>query len=125
MGYLAPRAKWFHLIRFNDDKTRAIEMTKPSLPDINDLKGVIADYFDTMFPEHGSAVARDSVIAKCVEPFAKLISAWEMVDGYGAIEEQLWTAFMRDLFTMHGKSLSPEFEQALPDGPQSQNQFLH
>jgi len=86
-------------------------MKNVALPDVNDLESVIADYFDSMFPEMNLTTERENIIARCIKPFAHLVSTWEIVHANGKIEEQILTAFMRDVFSMRERCRSSDFEQ--------------
>jgi hypothetical protein len=75
-------------------------MANLALPDIHELDGVIADYFDALFPEMQSVAERASIIERCAEPFTQLIAMWESAHARGPVAEQIWRTFMRDLCLM-------------------------
>jgi hypothetical protein len=74
------------------------------LPDIHELDGVIADYFDMLFPEMEFAAERASIIESCMGPFTQLIAIWESVNARGPVEDRIWRTFMRDLCLMDESS---------------------
>jgi len=72
-------------------------MAERVLPDSNDVKAIIADYFDTLAPALDSNDEREKIITNCEKPFALLINAFEMLGTCGEAEKQILNAFLKDL----------------------------
>ena len=83
-------------------------MSTDVFPDVADLEGVVADYFDSLHPDGDATCDRGAVVSECMLPFAMLIKLWPRNEK----AELVWLAFIRDVLRMkvHFDENSP------PDG---------
>jgi hypothetical protein len=74
-----------------------IKMSRPFLPDVEDLESVVADYLDSLLPSRRFDDERDAIIRRCIPAFEQLMLLIQSANANGQTEEVLFAAFMRDL----------------------------
>jgi hypothetical protein len=78
-------------------------MNTSNIPEVFDLKGIVADYLDAYFPEHRHNGQREQIIQRCTLVFVQLMSLLQDVYETGRADETLFIAFMRDLASATGQ----------------------
>lgn len=72
-------------------------MIEIALPDIKDMRSIIADYLDLWAPESECPDTFEQIIENCEVPFTLFVNALEIALHRGEIETLLLTIFMRDI----------------------------
>ena len=87
-------------------------MHKISLPDVKDIAGIAADYFDSVVEKRLSPTERARIIEESIPPLLLVIEAARMAGEGDQIGFHIFVAFMRDIALQTGSFASEDVNRA-------------